>query len=246
MPESSLLLTYDEIRQRVGKDYGYRTTIENWTEQEKEDIEFCVRDGSDMFYTKSGHEWSFLEPFVGITILTAAIELELPWDFGFLVEDCIYFDDSPGRIMRIVNDGIILRHRQDNLNTTGRPMHGAIVVEGKPGGVSGQKSKLIWWPASDQDYDAQIRYSILPNALAVATPIPYGGAAHSGTIMQACLAAKERREGYPMGPHNQSYSQALEASKAYDRKIKPRVLAKGRGSRGKVPNVVTYVPGPNP
>lgn len=239
-------MTYDEIRQRVGKDYGYRTVIADWSDAEKEDIEFAVRDGSEMFYTKAGHEWSFLEPFVSITITSGSTELELPWDFGFPVEDCIYFDDSPGRTMRIVNDGIIMRNRQNSNNTTGRPMHGAIVVEAKPGGIVGQRSKLIWWPASDQDYDAQIRYSVLPNALAVATPIPYGGAAHSGTIMLACLAAKERREGNPGGPHNQSYGMALEGSKAYDRKIKPRVLAKGRGDRGKIPNIVTYIPGPNP
>lgn len=245
MPESTLAMTYDEIRQRIGKDYGYRTVIEDWSDAEKEDIEFCVKDGCNLFYTQSGHEWSFLEPFASITIADGETELELPWDFGFLVDNYLYFDDSIGRTMRIVNDGRILQYRQNNNNTTGRPMYGAIVVESKPGVLFGQRSKLIWWPESDQDYTGKIRYSVIPGALAPISPTPYGGAAHAGTLMQACLAAKERREGNPMGPHNQTYIQMLDASKAYDRKLKPRMLARGRGTdRGRETNVVTYVPGP--
>ena len=245
MAQSTLALSYDEIRQRVAKDYGYRTTIADWTDQEIEDIEFSVRDGCDLFYTKSGHEWSFLEPFATITFLEGESEIELPWDFGFPIDQTIYFDDNAGCVCELVNDGTILLARQNAGSTSGRPMQAAIVVDTKPGFNVGQRWKLIYWPEANEDLDAQIRYSILPAALAPIAPMPYGGAAHAGTLMQACLAAKERRDGNPQGPHNQTYAVMLEASKQYDRRVKPRVLrGKGQLRRGRVSNIVTYVPGP--
>ena len=242
MPESTLALTYDQIRQRVGYDRGYGTVIEDWNDQAKENVEFCLRDGSAMFYTQANYEWSFLSPLVTITIAADTSEMELPWDFGFTVDDCIYFDDSIGRSLKIVNDGVVLKYRQMSTTTTGRPAYAAILIEGKPGTITGQSAKMIFWPTSDTAYDVQIRYSIMPNALSAATPVPYGGAAHSQTILEACLAASERLDGTP-GVHNQLYAVALEASKTYDRRFKPRKIGNPKGEKWQPRNInpVTYV-----
>lgn len=247
MPQSTLTLTYDDIRKRVGRDRGYRTDIEEWTAQEKEDVEFCVRDGSDLFYNHANHEWSFLSPLVTLTISDASSELDLPWDFNFLVDNWVYYDDNIGQVMQIVNDGIVLIMRQNANGTTGKPSHGAIVTESKPGTLLGQRSKIIFWPEADQAYTVKVRYQILPDALKAASPMPYGGAVHAGTILQACLAASERLDGNPMGPHNQAYAQMIETAKATDRRLKPRVLGSRQMSGGKwepwTTEPVTYTPG---
>lgn len=249
MPESSLALSYDDIRRRVGKERGYRTDIEDWEAQEKEDIEFCLRDGSDWFYLRANHDWSFLSPLATITLPDGEQEVELPWDFGFPTDECIYFEDMLGRSIRIVADGVILRKRQDNAGTTGRPMMAAVVTQSKPGIRVGQQSKLIYWPEADDDYTVQIRYSIIPAALSAATPTPYGGAQHAGTLLECCLAASERMDGNPSGPHGQTAMMMLESSRILDRKAKAKMMATnqrypGKGGRFKESNIVTYIPGP--
>lgn len=226
MSESTLALTYDQIRQRVGKERGYLTDSTAWSAREKEDIEFCVRDGSAVFYTQSNYEWSFLTPLAEFTLKSGTTELDLPWDFGFPVDNVIYFDDHLGRNLEIVNDGMVLLKRQNLAQVSSRPRIAAVVTDGKPGVNVGQGSKLIFWPIADQDYLVQLRYAVLPNALTAATPIPYGGGAHAQTLLESCLAASERLDGIPWGPHAVIYAQALEASKAYDRRLKPRTIGK--------------------
>lgn len=255
MPESTLVLTYDQIRQRVGDLRGYGTTIADWADAEKEKIEFCVRDGSAMVYTQANHEWSFLAPLATVTLKSGASDLELPWDFGFITEHTVYFEDSVGFTMKIVNDAVILRQRQDNSTTTGRPYLGAIVTETKPGIQFGQRSHLIYWPVADANYDVNLRYQVLGSALSAATPMPYGGAAHANTILEACLYASERLDGIAQGPHAAMYAQALELSKAFDRRVKPRMFGYGvwdyrTGRYGPVApwgpdntNTVSYTPG---
>lgn len=247
MPESTLALSYDDIRKRVARERGYGTAIEDWTDQEKELVEFCVRDGSAVFYTQSGHEWSFLEPLATVTLEDGETEVELPWDFSFPIDNEIYFADNVGRCLSIVDDAVILKKRQDENNTTGRPILCAIVVTGKPGGLTGQKAKMIFWPEADDDYSIRFRYAVLPDALSASRPVPYGGAAHAQTLLEACLAASEKLDGTP-GPHTQLYQTALEASKIHDRRLKPRNLGYNgdRTNRRTRPwnsdPVVTYVP----
>jgi len=227
MSQSTLALSYDDIRERVGQERGYGRVKKDWTDNGDAvaRIEDCMRDGTRMFYTQANHEWSFLTPLQSMTILTGTSELDLPADFGFAV-DKIYFDTQPGLwCLPLVyrNEGEVLLKRQWDSAFTGRPRLAAVVADGGPTVNNGQTSKLIFWPVADLDYAIQIRYSVTPNALGPGGPYPYGGAAHSQTLLEACLAASERQDGMP-GPHNAIYASALENSKAYDRRLKPRTL----------------------
>lgn len=248
MAESTLALSYDDIRKDVAELRGYRTTPGDWEEYEIEVIDKCLRIGSAMFYTQAGHEWSFLAPIATVILADGTSESDLPWDFGFPVDDMVYFA-SVGATMRLVNDGVILLKRQNETDATGRPVYGAIVSEGKPGFAIGQSSKLIFWPEADDDYTVNLRYSILPGALNAKTPMPYGGAAHANTVRLACMAASERQDGNPQGPCNLEYMAALEQSKIHDRRLKPRMIGgkkryPDQHGRFRESNVVTYVPGP--
>ena len=231
MPESSLALSYDEIRMRVADHRGYGLDSDKWDADQRERIDFCLRDGSRTFYTQANHEWSFLEPLAQMTIASGASELELPWDFGFITDD-IYFEERWGHTIRIRSDGEVLVKRQHDSVTSARPLIAAVVPAANPEINHGQKFKLIFWPTAASAYVVNIRYAITPNALTPQTPFPYGGAVHAQTILEACLAASERVYGVP-GMHNQIYAIALEQSKIHDRRLKPRTLGyNSNGPRG--------------
>lgn len=119
---------------------------------------------------------------------------------------------------------------------------GAVVANGTPTVSHGQTFKVIFWPTADDDYPVQVLYSVNPKAMAPNRPYPYGGTAHAKTILEACLAASEAIESQP-GFHTGLYQQALESSKAFDRRLKPRTLGRSDRRRYQVdPSVVTYVP----
>lgn len=249
MPESSFATTWQEISEDVGFLRGFRTDTTVWSDEERRIVNKVLKDGSNLFYNQSNHEWSFMQQTVPLTLISGAQDFELPFDFGFLADQTIYFADNVGQQMKVVNNGVINLRRQNNANTTGRPIEAAVVTEAKPGGVVGQRSMLMYWPVADQNYDIKIRYTVLGDALCAKTPVPYGGAAHSRTIKLACLAASEQMDGNPQGPNNLMYAQALEVSKAYDRKVKPRTLgypAYAWGTKQWQPYAVepvTYTPG---
>lgn len=247
MAESTLALSYDDIRKRVGKERGFRTVIEDWTDDQQEEVEFCLRDGSSMFYTQANYEWSFLTPLQSLSIAATNAEIELPRDFNFLVDQEIYFSDNWGTTIKVMNDAMVLMKRQRDPTGTGRPLIAAAVVDGGPMLSEGQTWKLIFYPISDAAYTIRVRYSVMPNSLGPMNPFPYGGPAHSQTILEACLAASERLDGKPE-MHNQLYAAALENSKALDRRLKPRTLGYN-GNRQRYrgwflePTNVTYTPG---
>jgi hypothetical protein len=222
MPESTLSLSYDEIRKRVADHRGYGLDPDEWDAEQIEFIDFCLRDGSRTFYTQSGHEWSFLTPTATLTIDSGATEVELPWDFGFITDD-IYFSDNSGCVLKIRSDGEVYLRRQHDSTSTGRPTIAAAVPNDKPLINHGETKKLIFWPTAGEAYTIRVIYSIMPNALGPQAPYPYGGAAHAQTILEACLAASERLYGVP-GLHNTLYLAALEQSKMHDRRLKPRTM----------------------
>jgi hypothetical protein len=69
MAESTLSLSYDEIREVVGRDRGITGTPGNWTTDDSARVDQIIKDGLRTFYypppIEAGqlpHEWSFLKP----------------------------------------------------------------------------------------------------------------------------------------------------------------------------------------
>jgi hypothetical protein len=80
------------------------------------------------------------------------------------------------------------------------------------------------FPTPDQAYQIKVTYSILPDALSATTPIPYGGAAHAETILEACLSVAEERLDNDPGVHAQAFAARLAASIAQDKRHRPQSL----------------------
>jgi hypothetical protein len=217
------IMTFDKIRKRLGLKRGYGSVIENWNDQEKELIENFIADGLEMFYNQSSYEWSFMTPVEDLTIVEGTTELALPLSFGFLAGD-IYFASSSGASMpmELMNPPKVMMQRQLDSTRTGRPQVCAI-DERAPSQTHGQRKYLIFWPEADDDYDIQLRFSVLPEMLSTNNQYPWGAAAHGQTILQACMAKSEQFDEV-MGLQTNLYMISLEASKNYDRRVKAQTI----------------------
>jgi hypothetical protein len=225
MPESSLAAPWDELRQRVAFDRGYNSDKAQWTAEQKTILEMVVRSAARLFYTpppngEPPHEWTFLRPNFELIIPADQDDIDLPADFGFLVGDLYFLDPTTSWAVPLQrkNSAMIMKFRQHAPLIKSRPEYCATVPKGPPGVLKGQRQMLMVYPVPVQDYAMQGRYSVLPEALDPSHPYPYGGAAHSETLVQACLAASEQLNGTP-GPHTQHFRECLAASIEYDRRV---------------------------
>jgi len=237
---SDLTMTFDKIRQRIAEKRGYRTVIENWTDDQRDEIERRLEEGISDFYS---HDWSFKKPVKSLTIVDGTNELVLPSEFGFLIGNIYFEDTAGGEPMQVQNVGRILHLRSHDSDSSGRPQIAAI-DERSPGATHEQRKYLMFWPTADDDYTITLQFDIRGEALSPTNPFPYGGDFHYKTILQACLAASEQFDG-ELGIHTHLYAAALEMSKEYDRKVKAQTLGLNvskRNHRGLQPGLVTYTP----
>lgn len=239
MSTSGQFLKFDDIRKEVAALRGLGRDIDAWDAQGIAWIEGALTRGYNMFLSGSSYDWSFLKPLTDLTIVEGTEDLVLPQEFAFLDGDIYFTGDFFGCPLVVENDARVLRRRNSATTTTGRPQY-ACITANKPGVAQGQRQILSFWPTADQDYDIALRYSILADALSTSNPYPYGGQAHSNTILEACLAASEQMDGQ-LGIHTTLYAMSLAGSKDYDRKVKSQTI--GQENRRRRPsrygNVVT-------
>lgn len=235
MSESTLAMTYDQIRQRIGHHRGYGRVIADWADngEAEEDIEQCLKIGASMFYfpaVQPPHEWSFLRPVKTLTINDGDTEIELPDDFGYLCGEIYFVEDDGvwGEPLKVMNEGRVLLAQQQAADSSGIPIIAAITNSDSPGRIRGQRWSLLFYPEADQEYTIKFQYSCIPNALSESNPYHYGGAAHSETFVEACLAASEQSLDGMMGIHGALFQQRMKASIDYDRRMKPETIGRGR------------------
>jgi len=235
MAESSLSLTYEDLRQRVGLFLGYRRGAladdPAWTADQEKDIEDCMRSGlrSVYFPIPLGgrmHDWSFLHPVFALTFASAVWEYDLPDDFGGLEGDLTYSGTNTTLpvSLPVVGEGTIRQKRTESGQTTGQPRLAASRPK-KAADALGQRWELVVWPTPDAGtYTAEGVYYVLPEAVGTTRPYPHGGAAHAETFLAACLAAAELFLNGAPGPHTGNFQARLAASMAADRRFKPARL----------------------
>lgn len=237
MAESTLAVSWDELRRRVAKKRGYDPDTSNWTPEQIVDVDDIIRSGYRLFIQPRPlngppHEWSFMKPLFQLILPDGQEDVDLPAEFGFLIGD-LYFLDNTSALMQPLkrrNDGKIQMLRQQADQTSGRPEFCAIVPNTRPTVSKGQRFQLMLWPTPDQDYTVQGRCSVHPEALGLSHPYPWGGAAHGETLIQACLAASEQFNDTP-GPSVAHFAECLAASIEYDRRVGAQVMDNMDGRR---------------
>jgi hypothetical protein len=194
----------------------------------------------------AAHDWSFLRPTASLAIAQGEVTIQLPEDFAGLEgtsEILASSNETLPRPIDVVGVGRIRQAWSDFASQTGPPQMVAVAPLKGTAFNAGQRFQLQIYPVTDQAYTLELEYYILPDYLSGALPFVYGGAAHSGTILEACLAAWERDMDGKIAEHEAHYQQLLAASISYDRNLKAQVIGfnlDGSDDRGRRRNRREY------
>ena len=99
---------------------------------------------------------------------------------------------------------------------TGAPKYAAIRPK-IPAPTTGHLHEALFYPTPDATYAASYHFLLSTDEIDDTNKYPLGGAAHSETILQSCLAVAERRIEEEAGPQNQKFLELLAASIAHDK-----------------------------
>ncbi len=219
MPE--LQLTYSELIRRLKAQAGLDRSGASLSSFQSDDIENILTSGLRSFYypalpNGSTHKWSFLEVSLSIDLTIGQSVYILPIDFSALTETFMYSDGSKKRPMDIVSDKQ-MRSLLSNLNETGTPRSVAIRSRGVDLAFH-QRWEAMFYPVPDEALSVTGRMEIEPLANTSAETNLPGGAMHSETILEACLASVEKLFNPEAGPgiHAAKFAELLQASVARD------------------------------
>jgi hypothetical protein len=223
------------------------------SQRKQQAIDSATKKGMRRFYFSAmapgeatAHDWSFLRPTASLALPAGGTEVQLPEDFAGLEgtsEILASSTETMPRPLQVVGVGKIRSAFADQPSETGPPRMVAVAPLKGTAFNAGQRFQLQIYPLADQAYTLEVEYYILPDYLSGALPFAYGGTAHSGTILEACLAAWERDMDGKIAEHEAHYQQLLAASISYDRNLKAQVIGfnlDGSDDRGRRRNRREY------
>ncbi len=248
MAEPTLAIQFQELQARVGSFMGWGRGLNygdpDWTNDQQFQIQGIVASGLRNFYypssvdgQPSSYDWSFLHPTTTADLPTNAQTVNLPDDFGgFEGQLTMLTNTSTAQPWYIQwkNEGSIRELYAVTPQMSGPPMFACQSPMKGTTGTAGQRWFLLIFPTADQDYTLQFQYWINPDYLTGALPFAYGGAQHSETILESCLAVAEVRLDDAMSVHTQKFRERLQASVSVDRRNKPQKIGYNR-DRSDVP-----------
>lgn len=231
----SLALAKADYEVEIADFMGWGRDSDQWSDDEtariKRDLGSALRR---FYYPVPPHDWSFLRPFISLTLTSGERTTALPDNYGG-VEGNVSVADSGGSSfspVRFGNPNSVQNLYAASTSATGRPQLVSVRSKKHPDTGKQQRSELYVFPEADADYTLTFQMYMNPDFL-LNDVMPYalGGAEHSETILEACLAvAEERRMNIPdgMGPHGVAFAKRLLASMALDRRKKPQWIGANR------------------
>lgn len=243
MPEPNLNLTHDQLAAKLGLFAGWgqgllidgkATGDPAWSSYQTQQIEDALQSGLRRFYypepeENSGvmHSWTFLKPVATLFLAASASTIPLPDDYGAcegpITIKTAGATSQPWEICWR-NEAQIRDLYSVNATTTGPPQYVAEQVLKGTTPQQGQTKQLYFYPLADLTYTLQVAYYVNPDYLTQATPFPYGGAQHTETVLESCLAVMEERYDDQRTVHRTAFEGRMRASLAMDRRNQPQNL----------------------
>ncbi len=227
--EPTLALTKAKYEIEVSDFCGTRRDPTRWSAENVDRIRSYIESGLRRFYyCFPPHDWSFLRPFASLTLASGERTVSLPDDFGG-VEGRVSISDASAGVFLPINFGnaaMIQEMYSATPSMTGRPQVASLRMLRAMSKESGQRAELFVFPEADAAYTLTFQYYMNPSYLLDhQMPYAYGGAEHSETIQESCLAVAEERRfniATNAGPHGQAFTKLLLVSQALDRRKKPQ------------------------
>lgn len=219
---ANLQITYAELRREIGRFLGYGRDPSDWTADgdEETDVEDVLRSGMRSFYwppvaSEGRFAWSFLRKVGTIVTASGTRDYNLPTDFGGVMEELAYSAGS-GRVVvsRTTEDEI--RALYGRSDASGAPQYfGLRAIQ--PGAGASSLYEMFLYPVPNAAYTLSFRYAIEPEELSTTNLYHLGGAVHSETVLESCLAAAEKTmDDEGNGLHAQRFQQCLASSVKID------------------------------
>lgn len=224
MAESTLSVSYDDLKNAVGIFLGYGADSADWTAAQLAEIDRYVQSGVRRVYfppsaegIEEGYSWSFLQPTGTLATTADDSEQDLPDDFGRLIGDIAFEPELFAPTIVLVSIGKMLELRQGS-ESTGRPLYAAIRNKESDDGTIGQRKEIMWWPIPDATYTLYYQYEAFTGKLSDTNQYPLGGMRHSELYIESCLAVAEQQANDESGLHSSAFFRMLAAGISQDRK----------------------------
>lgn len=225
----ALSIDYATLRREIGYFIGYKKSTSDWSSDESTRVDDIINSGLRRFYwpppvgEDGPHIWSFLSPDSSLTIVSGEYVYRLPNDFVDLESKGFTFASGSGisRATRVANETITVLRAQ--ASRSGAPQFFAIQATKASDGLD-SGYEVLFYPTPDATYSLSYSYSVTPKSLSTDSPYPLGGARHSETIKEACLAEAEKKQFDEYGQHEKRFQELLASSIAADKNLaKPDV-----------------------
>ena len=148
----------------------------------------------------------------------------LPDSFGTMVGTMTY---SPGvsatQSIERIGENQMRALRQQSTLSEDKPAKVAIIPITKVSTAS-TRFRAQFYPSPDAAYVLTYKFTVLPDKLTVDDLYAYGGAAHSETLLESCLAIAESRMEDEPGIHHGRFLERLSASISYDQTLSAESL----------------------
>lgn len=232
MAEPTLALKLKDLQAKLGVFAGWgRGSLFSetaWTTQQQAIIDDATQSGLRCFYyPEVVHDWTFLHPTATIILAEGETLVSLPDDYAGLDSDLTLVTTSATTIplrIRWKDEGVVRKAFSLAPTVTGppqmvtvRPIKGTTINKG-------QRFELLFFPEADDDYTMQFQYTLNPDYITTTLPYALGGAQHTETVLESCLAAMENRLDDAMTVHTIRFKERMAASIAMDKKNRPLQL----------------------
>lgn len=239
MAESTLALSFDDLRRVYAEFLGWGSAITDWSSDtaKTEAVRFDVNSGCRRFYYPAplqgqveSYNWSFMRPIGSVTLASGESTVDLPDNFGSLEGDVTVASSGANSFFPLhqVGEPTIRALFAEVPSITGRPLKVALLFPSTTSVDRGQRFQLYVYPTADQAYTLNFQYNVLADALTASKPYMLGGAAHAETLLEAVLSVAEERRDDAKGVHWVAFQQCLAASISQDRRAKPQNLGYNR------------------
>ena len=197
MAESTLTISFDELKEKVGHYLGYGPPG-SWGDREESEVESYVQTGLRRFYyppavegVETGYSWSFMTPQTTVSTVADTTTVDLPDDCGSIQGGLYYPEDEYNDMVNVVSRHQIRKLRSEN-DQSGLPQFAAI-REKTSDGSDGQRKELVFWPTPDAVYVLTYQYEAFPSKLSQSNPYALGGMKHSELLEASCISVAEER-----------------------------------------------------
>lgn len=212
----ALEITYNELRRELGRYLGLSRDPDDWTDLEATDIADIIKSGLRSFYWPQGHCWSFLMPNATLELEAGQRSYDLPDDFNNILPGGFTYDVDAKQGLIARKDDEEIRSLWSKAELSGPPVYFATGVKVTEPNFP-TRYEVLFYPVPDKEYTLSYSYCVSPPMLeTAANEIHLGGAMHSETVLEACLAAAEKTLEDKQDIHAQRFAALLAKSIALD------------------------------